>query len=347
MMPSRNREVITPSTVILPVFISHRGCPHQCVFCNQKTIAGEAQYPTAEALKHRATVWKAQAGVAPELAFYGGSFTGIPVDDQMALLHMAQDLLHSGAIAKIRLSTRPDYLDPVTLKRLRDFDVACIEIGVQSFSDAVLQASGRGHDAQTTREAIRRVREAGFQCGAQLMVGLPQDTPECSLASAREAVKLGVDVVRIYPTVVLRETLLAEAFGRQEFTPWSPEEIITCCAEMVMVFEAADIPILRIGLQDTPQLHGEAAIVAGFHHPALGELVRSRVWRHRLEMLWHNSGRGTDLTVRGHSRVHSQLIGQKRCHVAYFQETHGVRFKVVDDDRLAVGDVEREVSLCI
>ena len=160
---------------IIPVFVPHLGCPNDCVFCNQRRISGSVTPATPQDVVE--AIERAKTLTGPEtrrqLAFYGGSFTAIPVSEQEALLDAAGPYLESGDIVSLRLSTRPDAIDAATLKRLKAYGVETIELGAQSMSERVLALSGRGHTAQDVEDASAQVKAAGFKLILQMMTGLP------------------------------------------------------------------------------------------------------------------------------------------------------------------------------
>ena len=264
---------------IIPIFIPHLGCPNQCVFCNQKCISGTYSPVTAGTVKNAL-----QAGFAripehegTEIAFYGGSFTAIPVQTQEELLNAALPFLSFHRDNSIRISTRPDRIDRETLSRLRSCGVKTVELGAQSMCDDVLRSSERGHAAADTDAAANMVKKAGFDLILQMMTGLPGDTGEKSMHTARQIAQLKPDGVRVYPTVVVRGAPLYDLWLRGAYRAHSVEEAVETCAEVVPVFDCAGIPVIRIGLNPSDELSGGEA-VAGAYHPAFGELVRSRIY---------------------------------------------------------------------
>ena len=306
---------------ILPVFVPHFGCPHDCVFCNQRHISGQQVPATAETVRQVIAEAGQRSGGDEklQLAFYGGSFTAIPVEDQLFLLQAAKDALDSGAISSVRLSTRPDAVDETVLRRLHTYGVETIELGAQSLCDEVLRLSGRGHSAEDVRRASRLIREAGFHLILQMMTGLPGDTPSRSMATAEEIIRLKPDGVRIYPTVIVRDTALFALWQRKEYREHTVEDAVSLCAELVPLFEAAGIPVIRIGLNPTEELSGGAA-VAGAYHPALGELVRSRILRNEAESLLQGTAPGSRVCLEVPQGKLSQMIGQHRGNLRFLQE---------------------------
>jgi histone acetyltransferase (RNA polymerase elongator complex component) len=264
---------------IYPVFIPNAGCPHRCLFCAQDRTTGQQALPEAREVECWLERTLPPQGPG-EIAFYGGTFTQLPLARQSSYLGMAGHFVAAGRVAGIRLSTRPDALDGKCLARLQAAGVTTIEIGCQSFNSSVLNRSGRGHTADDCISAIRRCRHAGLQVGVQLMPGLPGGDAAEALQSLRRTLEFKPSFVRIYPTVVIDGTELAELWKAGDFTPWTLDEAVDVCADMLLLCRHAAIPVIRIGLQADAQL--EANLLAGPYHPAFGQLVRSRLWRHAL-----------------------------------------------------------------
>lgn len=325
--------------VIVPIFVPHMGCPHACVFCNQYRITGQWQPPSAATLAEKVKAWRVSSDTVPGLAFYGGSFTAIDLDVQNSLLESAVTLKKKGAISEIRLSTRPDALDDAVLARLKYYGVDTVEIGVQSLCDEVLQAAGRGHTAETAIEAIKRVKVHGFQCGAQMMVALPKDTPARSIETCRNVIDCAPDFVRIYPTAVIRDTALETMYQNGSYVPWAFEDVIDTVAEMVELLNRAAIPVIRIGLQAEDRLSG-GDVVAGAYHPALGEHIKARLFRRRMEArLDENETAPIIFAVA--PRMVSQARGQHRANIAYLEARTGQSVTIIADDALHEQEIER------
>ena len=292
---------------IIPVFIPHEGCPHDCVFCNQRRIAAPVS-PKPEEVREQVCTALKTAGAGAQVAFYGGSFTAIAPEKQEAYLASVK-----GLPVSIRVSTRPDAIDEETLARLQKYGVKTIELGAQSMSDAVLARAGRGHSAEDTRRACRLIRDfGGFELILQLMCGLPGDE-DTRFFSAREAAKLHPDGVRIYPVVVVRETALYDLWKAGQYTPLTVDEGARTAAQMLEVFIEADIPVLRIGLNPTEELSSGGA-AAGAYHPALGEMARSYVYLSRI-LAAAGAPREGKLTVYVNQNRLSQAIGVKRANL--------------------------------
>lgn len=335
---------------IIPVFVPHLGCPNDCVFCNQRRISGST-VPAAAADVDKAIEQAAalpRTGAKRQLAFYGGSFTAIPVPQQTALLAAAKRHLATGEIDAVRLSTRPDAIDAAVLARLREYGVETIELGAQSMCDEVLALSGRGHTAADVENASRMIRAAGFRLILQMMTGLPGDTPERCVDTARRIIALAPDGVRIYPTVIVRDTALYDLWQAGRYREHTVEDAVEYCARIVPLFESAGIPIIRLGLNPTEELSGGAA-AGGAYHPALGELVRSRIMRERAETLLAgaNIAPGSAVTLGVSAAKLSQMIGQHRRNVDWLAarfriKSLKIRPAALNDGEIAVLSVEKD-----
>lgn len=329
---------------IIPVFVPHLGCPNECVFCNQRRISGSQTPATPDTVRQAVL----NAGDLPEsgrrqLAFYGGSFTAIPVSEQTALLAEAKKYLDAGLITSLRLSTRPDAIDGAVLARLRNYGVEIIELGAQSMCDEVLNLSGRGHTAKDVADASKMIKDAGFKLILQMMTGLPGDTYERSISTAEQIINLQPDGVRIYPTVIVRDTVLYDLWQNGSYKEHSVEDAVELCARILPMFEKANIPVIRLGLNPTEELSSGAA-AGGAYHPALGEMVKSRIMRNEADRLLPEqicSGRAVRLKV--NPRSLSQMNGQHRCNIEWLAEKHALSsLKAVPAD-LPEGKIEAVV----
>jgi histone acetyltransferase (RNA polymerase elongator complex component) len=320
---------VKPITV--PFFISHQGCPHTCVFCDQRTISGaNGILPTAEQIYARIDLWRTTAGDRPlEVAFFGGTFTALPEEIQAKLLAPLQPLLEIGTLDSVRISTRPDCIDADHVAWLSEMGVRTIELGVQSMDDSVLAASGRGHSAVDSLNALRCIKNRGVRVGAQLMPGLPGDTAVSSLASLEQVISAGADFLRIYPTVVLQGTELARRYAAGEFIPLSLDCGIALCKLLLQRAMQAGIPVIRIGLQADQGLDAET-VLAGCWHPALGQLVRSQLYA---DLVNRFVSPGQHVTVYCHPARMSDLVGVKRRNLQSLAE-RGVQMHVVPDGTL-------------
>lgn len=262
---------------IIPIFIPHYGCPHQCVFCNQKKITGQDNpvdsFEVADHIAEHLTRINGERAI--EVAFYGGSFTALPVQEQQSLMLPALEAIKHGLVQTIRISTRPDCIDTETVQRLSQNNVSIIEIGAQSLDDQILQNSCRGHTRQDVANAITIIRKNGIQCGLQLMLGLPGESWQSLIETAEQLIQLKPDFIRLYPTLVISGTPLAELYQCDCYEPLDLAEAVRRTAFMKLMAERAGIPVIRTGLQDTIELSDHKIMLAGPFHPAFGELVDS------------------------------------------------------------------------
>ncbi|MGM9582627.1 MAG: elongator complex protein 3 [Phascolarctobacterium sp.] len=307
---------------IIPIFIPHAGCPHQCVFCNQKTISGQKSAAVVEA-KAQIERWLQwiKPSKANEAAFYGGSFTGLDMALQEQLLALTDALFDKGVIGSVRLSTRPDYIDEARLTLLKEHHVELVELGVQSLDDAVLQRAERGHSVEAVYAAHKLLRDFGFKTGIQLMVGMPQQDFPSVQETARRVAALRPELARIYPLLVIKDTPLAASYAKGEFAPLSLEEAIEQSAYVYKTLRSAGINVIRIGLQPDEELCAEGNIVAGPFHPAMGELVKSRALRNHFTPILQQLVAGGAEGVIFHCprKMESKLRGLKNCNMQYWQ----------------------------
>lgn len=313
---------MTPRRCILPIFVPHAGCPNDCVFCNQKRISGSLLPASAETVRDAVSVLEPGSGY--ELAFYGGSFTAIPEAEQDALLAAVIPVRESGAVSAIRVSTRPDAITEEKLARLRLYGVETVELGAQSMCNEVLLRSGRGHTSEDTVKAAKLVKDAGFTLILQMMTGLPGGDDARDIETARAIAALRPDGVRIYPTVIIQNTPLEELWRAGKYRAHTVEDAVRVCARILPIFDSAGIPVIRLGLNPSDELSGGAA-VAGAYHPALGELVRSRLWRDKAEAMLSGVEPGEEVVLGvARSRI-SVMTGQQRANVSYLQERFALR----------------------
>lgn len=268
----------------IPIFVPELACPFQCVFCDQRKISGVRKAPefadVDKIIQNYLRTLPEEKGYI-EIGFFGGNFTGIPEDDQRAFLRVAQKYVDSGQVKSIRLSTRPDYISPEILSLLKEFSVKTIELGAQSMDEGVLIKSGRGHTAQDVIDSSKLIKEAGFNLGLQIMIGLPGDNQEKSLETAGEIVKLNPKDIRIYPTLVIKGTELAELFKEGKYEPLSMNAAVLWTKEIYRIFEAAGLNIIRVGLHPSEELTNENSLLAGPYHQSFRELVLSELWKDR------------------------------------------------------------------
>lgn len=325
---------------ILPFFIPHQGCPNQCIFCNQHSITGigSGGMPIDFAEIERQLAALSPGRELMEIAFYGGSFSGLERETQRRLLEIALVQKERGTISHIRISTRPDYVDEERLLFLRQYGVDMIELGVQSLDDRVLMLSRRGHSCRQIYDGVKLVKQFGFQLIIQLLPGLPGDCYELAVAGAREVAAWHPDGVRIYPAVVLKDTPLYELYRGGRYAPLSIPEAVVWCRDMAVFFLRAGINILRVGLQPTDEIGWEGAVAAGAFHPAFGQLTQSAVALEQCKMLLSRGGAAAGC-IAVPARELSAYIGQKRANVLALEGLYGEEIKILPEPFLAAGEI--------
>ena len=317
----------------IPVFIPHLGCPNQCVFCDQRTISGHTSFDESGVLREIEDAISTSEGCEREIAFFGGSFTGIDRSLMIRLLDMAQRYVDSGEVSAIRMSTRPDYIDGEIIGILKKYTLSEVELGVQSMSPHVLEASKRGHTAEASERACRLLQSAGIPCVGQMMIGLPGSEPADEVYTAEKLCSMGVSAVRIYPTVVFRGTELADMIGGG-YRPLDTEEAVARSADVLEIFIAHGIPCRRIGLCDSEMLHSSEKYAAGPAHPAMGELVRSEIYRRRISAQM-TCADGRRVTIEVPLGRISAAVGQRGGNREYFTRQYGAEgIKFVENSAL-------------
>ena len=281
------------SLFVIPIFIAHQGCPHRCIFCDQHTITGHAKQADepVSPMTVRKTVeqWLAhnrgERRDEVQVAFYGGSFTGIPLQRQEELLDAVRPYINAGQVSSIRISTRPDYIDEKSVATLQKYMVSIVELGIQSLDRNVLQASARGHSVEQSERAIKLLKEKGFTVGAQIMCGLPGDSTKRFIITAHGIAALAPDFVRIYPALVIKGSGLEKLYLEDTYLPLSLLKAISLTCRVKNIFERHHIRVVRMGLQPSRDL--ENKVLAGPYHPAFGELVISRALFRQARKLLH------------------------------------------------------------
>ncbi len=317
-------------TYHIPIFVPHKGCPHDCVFCNQKKITGHTN--VCDGAQIKTTVEEYLDSIAKngsredahiEVAFFGGSFTGIDTDVQKEYMRTVEPYVKSGAIDGIRCSTRPDYINDDILTMLKGYGMSVIELGVQSADDRVLNITNRGHSFEDVVQASRLIKKHGISLGLQMMTGLPGDSRDGCIATARKIAELEPDCVRIYPTLVMEGTHLAKMYHNGTYTPLPLDEAVELVAEIIPIFTNRNIDIIRIGLQTTDNVNQDT--VVGPYHPAFAELCYGRVERNTIEELIVESDiKDGALEILAPKNRFSKIVGHRKSNSIYFKEKYNV-----------------------
>lgn len=265
----------------IPIFIPELACPHQCIFCNQAKISGQQKIPNPSDIPSIVDTYLStmQDGREVEVAFFGGSFTGLPLQLQEQYLEQAFYYHKEGKISGIRLSTRPDYISQPVLDLLKRYGVTTIELGAQSTHDEVLLASGRGHKRESIWNASELILKNDFHLGLQMMIGLPKDSFERSAQTVDDIISLGADNTRIYPTLVIKGTQLAKLYESGRYSPLDLPTAVSWSKEFFLRFEQAGVKVLRVGLHPSEELNQGKSLLAGPYHKSFKELVMTEVWR--------------------------------------------------------------------
>lgn len=332
---------------IIPVFVPDLGCPHQCVFCNQKKITGQEEVPSQDEVRLKITQYLQTIPKAPditiEVAFYGGSFTAVDLDVQKDLLKAAYEFLCRGEIGSIRISTRPDAISEPIMAMLSSYGVETIELGVQSMKDDVLFHAGRGHTSRDVLRAAAMIKSWGMKLGFQLILGLPGDSAAGAHETTLELIALKPDLIRIYPCLVLKDTPLKKLYETGQYTPISLEEAVSVSADLLLLFEKEGIQVIRIGLQPSEQISEQGDIIAGPFHPAFRELVESQLALRLLEyMLKHilKIQSAQSLTVAVGDQDISVVRGNKGMNGFALKKFFGIEaFKTLSDSSVKRGAI--------
>lgn len=312
-----------PPNIIYPLFLAQAGCPFACVYCNQRLLTGTtrgSRVPWEERIREFAETAIRQERPG-EIAFYGGTFTMLADRVMNRLLDAASGWIEAGAFTGIRFSTRPDGISAEIVGTLKNFPVSTIELGVQSLSDPVLEASMRGYTEARVRQAVALLRESEWRLGIQLMVGLPGDSGPRFQHTIKATRALAPDLVRLYPTLVLTGTLLAQWYARGRYQPLSLEQALTRCCNAYDAFRQSGIRVARMGLHADRQLDRDGCVLAGPHHPAFGYLVKVTWWRWRIAKALAE-GQGTEkvAVVWVPARQLSEVVGPNRNNVRQLQQ---------------------------
>lgn len=316
---------------IIPIFVPHEGCPHNCVFCNQDRITGVKDRVDGEKVKniieeYYETIQNKEATI--EVSFFGGTFTAIREEKQRELLEVAKRYKELGIVNKIRMSTRPDYINDYILSYLKDYDVDIIELGIQSLDEEVLVASGRGHSVLDVINASKLIKKYGITLGHQLMPGLPKSNPEKDIKSAIDSINMEPDIVRIYPSLVIKDTPMEVMYRRGEYSPYTLDMAVEVSKKIYSMFNEKGINVIRIGLQPTETINEGGDIIDGPFHPAFRELVESSLILDKIR----DKATNKSFNILVNNKDVSKLYANKK---SYFnklkEEGYNVTVKVTDE----------------
>ncbi|CEK32769.1 elongator complex protein 3 [Paraclostridium sordellii] len=319
---------------IIPIFVPHRGCPHDCIFCNQKKITGVSTDITSDDVRNIIEEYlkTIDKDASVEVAFFGGSFTAIDIDIQRNLLSVAKEYVDKNIIDDIRMSTRPDCINDEILTMLKEYKVSIIELGVQSLDDKVLIDSVRGHSDKDVFESAELIKKYGINLGLQMMIGLPSDTEEKCIYTAKKFIDLKPDCVRVYPTLVVKETGLEKLLQENKYNPFSLEESIDIVKKVLVLFYINNVNVIRVGLQATEDIAIGKEVLAGPYHPAYRELVESKMYGDYIEYLIKKYNAKKNIDVLVNKKNVSRILGNKKSNVKNLKEKYGVLLKTKESE---------------
>ncbi|UCH00896.1 MAG: radical SAM protein [Deltaproteobacteria bacterium] len=330
---------------IIPIFIPHQGCPYRCIFCQQATITNVSEDPlTVDHIRNTidlAIKSKHFPDQRPkEIAFYGGTFTSLPTASMKKMLSAVRPFIEKGIIQSIRISTRPDSLSEAKLDILRSFGVSTVELGVQSMNDKVLLLSNRGHTSRDTINAVKLLKKRGFNVGIQLMPGLPGDDKGVFMDTIEKVIGLRPDMARLYPTLVIRGTILAKWYREGKYTPMGLNHTVDLCKEACIRLEGSGVPVIRIGLMSSPSLLKRGEIVAGPWHPSLGFLVQSAIHLERLRPYLPTPGGPKNIILLAPKEEIPLIRGHKKGGIRHIETITGTMIKdIIPDDSIPSGRI--------
>lgn len=331
---------------IIPIFVPHLGCPNDCIFCNQKSISGQMKQVTEEEVEKTIQEFLnsfKDENLYTEIAFFGGSFTGIDIELQEKLLKIAYKYVKEKKVDGIRVSTRPDYIDKNELKLLKKYGVKTIELGVQSANDYILKRAKRGHTFEDVKKASKLIRRHGFTLGHQMMVGLPDSTWIDEMNTAKELAKLKPKIIRIYPVLVIKRTELETEFAKGEYHPITLEQAVERCKELYYFFDKKKITVIRMGLQNTDIISNpenvSSEVVAGPYHEAFGQLVEDSIWYDKiLNAIKKVNTKVAEIEIEVNPENINNVIGHKKENIQKLKELYEVEVRPRQNFNIKPGD---------
>lgn len=314
----------------IPIFIPHKGCPNSCIFCNQKKISGQIKNvdlsDVDNIIKTYLSYYK-DISKKIEIAFFGGSFTGIDINLQIDYLKVAKKYIDNGEVNSIRLLTRPDYISEEILEMLKKYGVDTIELGVQSMDDKILSIAKRGHTSQDVIRASKLIKKYNIRLGHQIMIGLPNSTMETEIYTIRECIKLKPTQLRIYPVYVIEDSELYDMYNSREYTPLSIAEAVKRCVAVVKECQSEDVAIIRLGLQSTSEITSSNSNIFGPVCDNFAEYVIAAIIREHIEK-YLKKDQNEDIIVHVPRKYVSVTVGPKKINKIYFENKYNVRYIV-------------------
>ena len=335
---------------IIPIFVPHLGCKQCCTFCDQKTISGETKQVTEDDVRNTIEYYlkNFKNDNYVEVAFFGGSFTAIPIETQKELLEAVQPYIKDKKVDSIRLSTRPDAIDKNILKMLKKYHVKTIELGVQSSNNYILERCKRGHTFEDVKKASKLIRKYRFKLGHQMMIGLPESTEKDDIKTAEDIIKLKPKLVRIYPVLVIKGTGLEREYRNKEFTPLTVGQAVERSKEILRLFAKKNIQVIRIGLQNTETIadpkNKDSEVVAGPYHPAFGQLVEDSIWYDKIVYeIKKINAKVIRVEIEANSQNINNIIGHKKENINKLKDTYAVITTVKANNSIKPGKFKLNV----
>lgn len=332
---------------IIPIFIPFLGCPHDCAFCNQVKITNYKdninKENTIRQINQYLSYFPKNENLK-EIAFFGGSFTGLDEKVMISYLEIALDYKKKGIIDRIRLSTRPDYINNSILDILKKYEVDVIELGIQSLDNEILNANERGHSKEDSIRASKLIKDYGFKLGHQIMPGLYKDSFDKAIETGLESIKMNPDMVRIYPTLVIKDTKLEKLYKEGLYKPLSLDEAIEISSRLYMIYSYKKIPVIRIGLQPTENINEKKDVVAGPFHPSIRQLVETNIHKIYLEELINKYGLKNKIKIHISNREISIIAGNKKANKNYFYKKYGLVINFENDENNFIEYEDKKIS---
>lgn len=332
---------------IIPIFIPFLGCPHDCAFCNQVKITNYKdninKENTIRQINQYLSYFPKNENLK-EIAFFGGSFTGLDEKVMISYLEIALNYKKKGIIDRIRLSTRPDYINNSILDILKKYEVDVIELGIQSLDNEILNANERGHSKEDSIRASKLIKDYGFKLGHQIMPGLYKDSFDKAIKTGLESIKMNPDMVRIYPTLVIKDTKLEKLYKEGLYKPLSLDEAIEVSSRLYMIYSYKKIPVIRIGLQPTENINEKKDVVAGPFHPSIRQLVETNIHKIYLEELINKYRLKNKIKIHISNREISIIAGNKKANKNYFYKKYGLIINFENDENNFIEYEDKKIS---
>ena len=332
---------------IIPIFIPFLGCPHDCAFCNQVKITNYKdninKENTIRQINQYLSYFPKNENLK-EIAFFGGSFTGLDKKVMISYLEIALNYKKKGIIDRIRLSTRPDYINNSILDILKKYEVDVIELGIQSLDNEILNANERGHSKEDSIRASKLIKDYGFKLGHQIMPGLYKDSFDKAIKTGLESIKMNPDMVRIYPTLVIKDTKLEKLYKAGLYKPLSLDEAIEISSRLYMIYSYKKIPVIRIGLQPTENINEKKDVIAGPFHPSIRQLVETNIHKIYLEELINKYGLKNKIKIHISNREISIIAGNKKANKNYFYKKYGLIINFENDENNFIEYEDKKIS---